>query len=225
MHGLIFETSVCYWQDQPDFYSSVPLGRPFGRGGGRTPPAAQRQLPQDGKQPNTTAKRGGFCALVHIGCSCVALRQSAQRPERATSKWISECSEWAGTRLPRAPPASSGPYHPLRGAPQENTDHTGGAHADHPALGTTFISGSPLWFSSGTALGSQGTRTRLEQTRLRTLNQSTSCSLQGCDGGARALTRTPPSQAIAIGCCRHCFHSWCQHERPAHRLHPGCGTS
>ena len=23
MHGLIFETSVCYWQDQPDFYSSV----------------------------------------------------------------------------------------------------------------------------------------------------------------------------------------------------------
>ena len=21
MHGLIFETSVCYWQDQPDFYS------------------------------------------------------------------------------------------------------------------------------------------------------------------------------------------------------------
>jgi hypothetical protein len=155
----------------------------------------------------------------------VALRQSAQRPERATSKWISECSEWAGTRLPRAPPASSGPYHPLRGAPQENTDHTGGAHADHPALGTTFISGSPLWFSSGTALGSQGTRTRLEQTRLRTLNQSTSCSLQGCDGGARALTRTPPSQAIAIGCCRHCFHSWCQHERPAHRLRPGCGTS
>ena len=27
MHGLIFETSVCYWQDQPDFYSSVnPCG-------------------------------------------------------------------------------------------------------------------------------------------------------------------------------------------------------
>ena len=25
MHGLIFETSVCYWQDQPDFYSSVLL--------------------------------------------------------------------------------------------------------------------------------------------------------------------------------------------------------
>jgi hypothetical protein len=26
MHGLIFETSVCYWQDQPDFYSWA--GRP-----------------------------------------------------------------------------------------------------------------------------------------------------------------------------------------------------
>ena len=31
MHGLIFETSVCYWQDQPDFYSFVLLAKRTGR--------------------------------------------------------------------------------------------------------------------------------------------------------------------------------------------------
>ena len=39
MHGLIFETSICYWQDQPDNYSHYDLAWGKGRRADHNPPA------------------------------------------------------------------------------------------------------------------------------------------------------------------------------------------
>ena len=63
MHGLIFETSICYWQDQPG--SRAPgeeeRGRapPLGSGAPPLRPAGPAGLPPAGKEQGPAARHGG----------------------------------------------------------------------------------------------------------------------------------------------------------------------
>jgi len=108
MHGLIFETSVCYWQDQPDFYSSIPHGASRGR---RVPTGLHRSAEHPRKK--TSQCRSWKRRTSWIGCSLV-LRQSRKSSERATSKWISDCSGYTGGPRRAGSSGPTGPVPPLK---------------------------------------------------------------------------------------------------------------
>ena len=219
MHGLIFETSVCYWQDQPDFYSSVPLavclcGSSLQRRL-HTPTSPRRQTAK------YNSKRGGFVPLVHFGCS-LSLRQSAQKPERATSKWISECSGRVGTRRSTGPLAAVGPAPPLKRGTTGTPTAPRGAHAEHPALDARPFPEALFGFPQGWPWIHKG-MPRRRSTKRRcgpfTKARPDRCKVAGRTHGRLSRHAHAP-QAIAIGFGRHCFRRRCQHERPARRLHP-----
>ena len=166
MHGLIFETSVCYWQDQPDFYSSCPPGA-----GGASP------RPQEGN------KR---CKSVYVfapACSLVVLRLECKKPEeeplQSGSFWIA-----LGTRASEHATASLGQHHPLRGAPLKSLRRRGRAPPCYAP-----ISGSPLWFFSEAALElyKDPWKGLLHLRRPRCLDQNTPCRRKVRGAGAKGF--------------------------------------
>ena len=74
MHGLIFETSICYWQDQPGRYSRFPAARPRVR----RRPRGCTQRSRCRRRPRRAGARrgGGLVPAARAGRSAEAPRRT-----------------------------------------------------------------------------------------------------------------------------------------------------
>lgn len=115
MHGLIFETSICYWQDQPG-RRARGAGRPRHRGAfsGRGPDAggSERERTSVSAEPRATAgeRRGGARRGTNPGPAADRFPAAARRTDRpapADEGAAHAATPWRGAR--GASPAGGGP--------------------------------------------------------------------------------------------------------------------
>ena len=147
MHGLIFETSVCYWQDQPDFYSSVLLGPDGDSARATEPNRLPRNHPTHGspQEGNKRVCKGvSFCKGSLLPCRFTTeCKKPEEKPLQRWSFWNA-----LGTRADEHAAAATGPVPPLKRGTTEVPAESATV-ALHP--GYAPISGSPLWFFSEAA--------------------------------------------------------------------------
>lgn len=92
MHGLIFETSICYWQDQPGRGKRARrrgAGRAGGGGGKRREPGRRPAPPREVRKPGGRGGGSGR-ALAGPGDPTAPVPPAARMPDRATRPRVRE---------------------------------------------------------------------------------------------------------------------------------------
>ena len=142
MHGLSFETSICYWQDQPG--SRHPSGAARRRGGG---PPARRALPT----PPAATRRGADAAATG------GPPAEPPRPGGRGGAWAGKAPRARGPRQgsPRAPTAR--PRRPaLPAPPRARSRDRCAASVRRPFRRLAFASPSRGHAARATGRGSAG---------------------------------------------------------------------